>query len=414
MISRKNYKYKLTESRFNELTHINFYNDKNLEVKQIENAYVLPPKPFYNPFKTLRGAGGVLSSTFEYIELSAQKASHMSNRIYGAYDISKIEVPFINETVFYLNYFIKQWGHFLIDVIGRLWYYIENSESLGAIKIVYTVDQDSDEVLDGNYLELLKLIGLNEKNLLKVNQPIQFKSVIIPEMSILPGEYYTNKYKLIFDTVINNIGITEKTNKNIYCSRMQLTSAKNTEIGEKWIQSYFEMNNFESKNFQNMSVVEQIKCLNSASKIVMLSGSLQHNLLFVRNPVDVYILTKFSSDMRHEHMVNSITSANISYIDIYLTPFPIMTFGPFWYTITDEFIHFSKDVKLKTECLKSFKIHLFKEFIIYMYKYIKINWKFILKGIIRSECEWTNKELRKQFRYTIKKARLAINGLRNL
>lgn len=91
-----------------------------LEAKEYEDAIVLP---------FLNGRGGVLNNRGEYIEESALHAEHIMERPYEVVKVSKI-----NETAVYLGLFIKQWGHFLVDFVPRLWHLINNDSDL---KLVY-------------------------------------------------------------------------------------------------------------------------------------------------------------------------------------------------------------------------------------------------------------------------------------
>lgn len=98
-----------------------YLNEKELSVERIESGILLPSKR-----SSLPGTwwlGGVLTSTKEYVDISSQIAEGMSNRVLGAYSFHDRDVLHSEERVVYVNcFFGKHWGHFLLDMIGRLWY----------------------------------------------------------------------------------------------------------------------------------------------------------------------------------------------------------------------------------------------------------------------------------------------------
>ncbi|MGC4441231.1 glycosyltransferase family 61 protein, partial [Streptococcus suis] len=71
-----------------------------------------------------------------------------------------------------------------------------------------------------------------------------------------------------------------------------------------------------------MSLTEQIRVLNTSSTIVMTSGSLAHNLLFMKDKKDVIILNKTYRVNLHQFLINEMTEARVRFVDIYISPLP--------------------------------------------------------------------------------------------
>ena len=92
--------------------------------------------------------GGVLDEKLNYIKNSAQIAANMRNRVSGGYSFDYNKVKTVHSKVIYMNYFIHQWGHFLIDVINRLWFAVVNKD----FPIVYTSNINENDIIAGNYL----------------------------------------------------------------------------------------------------------------------------------------------------------------------------------------------------------------------------------------------------------------------
>lgn len=345
-IIEEKYLEDLSRDDFVKLMQKQYFSEKNLQVESVKNGIVLPPQKFKTKIKNklgfqqaLHGKGGVINSENKYIELSAQKAKGMRNRVYGCYEINAKNIKKRDEKVIYLNYFIKQWGHFLLDVVGRLWYPLHHDKNT---KIVYTSYTGTDVEINDNYLEFFSLLGIDKSRLVMINEPTQFDEVIIPESSILPGEYYTKEYKDLFNAVVSNVLIdNEQYDRRIYCSRAKLDLARSKEFGEGGIEKIFLKNGFEPIYMETLSLTDQIKALNSARSVVLTSGSLAHNLLFINKKIDVYILNKTYRVNLHQFLINDISGANIRFVDIYRAPVPILYgFGPFLMDLTLPLITF--------------------------------------------------------------------------
>ncbi|MBR1601006.1 MAG: glycosyltransferase, partial [Alphaproteobacteria bacterium] len=90
-----------------------YFNEKNLCVKEYNDFIVLPAKVIgYGSYPWYKG--GIVDENFDYKENSA------SELMYGGYEIDA-EIAYIEDNVYYLGCFHRQWGHFLLQCIGRVW-----------------------------------------------------------------------------------------------------------------------------------------------------------------------------------------------------------------------------------------------------------------------------------------------------
>ena len=124
---------------------INFFSNRMLSIKTFDNAVMLPAK-FFSWTSIPWAKGGILDESGSYIEESASFAmfSHnytnkkMLTRLYGAYSYELEEVENYNEDmVLYAGFYIKQWGHFLLECLSRLWPVVQNPERYKNMKIVF-------------------------------------------------------------------------------------------------------------------------------------------------------------------------------------------------------------------------------------------------------------------------------------
>ena len=97
-----------------------FGKKEQLKVEKYRNATILPLKRFDGD-DLLFGRGGVVSENGEYIESSA-----IDQRVQFSYEHT--DYFFVDEKVVYCGYLVNQWGHFLIESIARLWYFLKKDD----------------------------------------------------------------------------------------------------------------------------------------------------------------------------------------------------------------------------------------------------------------------------------------------
>lgn len=387
-----NYVDDLVKEKYEKFCNSNFLREKELKVDSVFEGYILPVNKYYNPNKSLCGTGGVVDSKYNYVESSAMLGYNMSNRLYGKYEFKKENIEYIDESVIYINFFIHHWGHFLIDVINRLWYILDKDVS--NLKFAYIVRSNNDDIINNNYLELLELLGIKKENLYKINKVTKFREIIIPEASIYPGKYYTREYKKIFDRIVNNVELHDiNPIKKVYCSRSQFQKSYDKEIGETKIEEIFNNNGFESIYMEKMTVREQIETINSSQVVVSISGTIPHNILFLRNPTKFIILNKTYKLNLHQFIINQIVDADVDFVDVNVSPLPVeYGRGPFIIKINKNIQSFFYDNNMTLNQIVSSKLSL-KEIIWYYWRYLINNRLKIVK-----DKDYTYKEIRNNYK----------------
>lgn len=341
----------INKKRYEIYENMEYLKSVKLKVTNIKNGTILPLKK--NTPEALFGNGGVIDEKGEYIESSAQLAFGMKNRVLGKYEIEEKPV-YVNKKVVYLNFFIHQWGHFLIDVISRLWYVLENKDE--NFDIVYTCTYGENDEFKGNYLEFFELLGIDVNRLIMINKPTCFKEVVIPDPSIYPGKYYTKEYKNIFRKIIDNVQLTENIPEKIYLSRKLLKTKFKKEVGEKEIEEFFNSNGYISIYPEQLTLKEQLQYFKYSKKIIATSGSLAHNVLFC-DKNELTILNKTCLNNLHQHILNSVSDSKIKYIDVHLSYYPILYgYGPFLLILSKNLKKFSEDYGYKFSYPKNYKI----------------------------------------------------------
>ena len=328
--------------------------DYKLQASEYEGAYILPRKQIGEiPYC---GRGGVLDSNWTYAEPSADYDIYHKERegleffeykFGGGYQVE--DYVKCEDTVIYGGLCHIHWGHFLMDIVQRLWYLLEDDCQLPICFSAW--ENNPDNKWSGNFLEFLELFGIKRDRIRIVYEPTKFKKVIVPAQAIYPGEYYHPKYIEIFDRVTKAAMCKETAIKSfpekIYLSRQKLKAASKKEVGEAQIEKEFLRNGFTSLYFERLSVVEQIQYLNCCKEVAAISGTLTHNLLFCQNPVHLIYLNKSSIPLHFQMMVNEIRDLKVTWIDVYQEPFQnfptSIGYGPFYLKATDEFKRFWRE-----------------------------------------------------------------------
>lgn len=268
-------------------------------------------------------------------------------------------------------------------------------------KLFIVVLRGGNEEIKGNYLKLLELMGIKKDRLICVNQATKFKKVIVPEMAIYPGDYYTIEYKKMFDCVIEKCmnTVNKSGTEKVYCSRAMLQNNKK-EVGEAKIEWIFRENGYAIKYMETLSLEEQIIMLNKASVIVMLNGSLAHNLLFLRKDATVVIINKTYRFNLHQIMINQISNVNVVYVDAYVAPLPVLYGkGPFIIKKTGEFLEFLKDFGILENKGTEQKLKMYEKLNYYL-KWIFTYKKNLIyrKKIEEGNSEIPNKKIREYYK----------------
>lgn len=337
------YIQQLTLHDTEKLLSKDYFSDKPLTVQRKENGIILPGLKSSDP--KVWFYGGVTTDAGEYISISSQIADGMIQRVEGAYDFNRDKLHRVDEEVIYMGcFFSRHWGHFLMDMTGRLWYAAKNT----GLKVAYTVPTGQKLTLSGNYLEFVELAGVSSDRLIRIDTPTSFKAVFVPESSIIPARYFTKEHREMFDRIVANSGASFSREEKIYCSRGKFRKAVRSETGEKYIEQVFNDNGYNSVSMEQMTLRDQIKALNSSGEIAMLSGTLPHNVLFLRNGAEVTIINKFYGRNEHQLLANQLSGVSVTYVDAYVSPLPVEAGpGPFIIRITQDFRNYCRDKGLK-------------------------------------------------------------------
>lgn len=271
-----------------------------------------------------------------------------------AYDVPNIKSD--NRKVIYLGLAHQHWGHFLVDVVQRLWFIVANESSLktGELKDYwFAFSGFGNEITEfkGNYLEFFKLFGLNIGRIIIVEEATRFKQVVVPDIAVYPGQYIHTVFRQVFNKVVASaMQVAESKSfpryDRIYFSRTHLKDVK--EMGEAYIQLALERCGYKSLFPEELDLVEQIWYWQTAKEIACINGSITHNSVFAKPQLKLYVFNKMSRVVGYQMTMDAVWGNTPIYVSAYKEPvknYPIsVSRGPFWIAITEDVKMFLKEI----------------------------------------------------------------------
>lgn len=326
---------------FQKDRYINFW-QYELEFKsslrrQVYNdAILLPPKRS----SKLIGDGGVVSREGEEIEdswIMSSGGSYMG----GSYIFDEASLPRLDGVFTYLGFISDHWGHFLIDFSTRLYTILEKTSEKYVFLIHHRIPGFK---LIPPILRFLELLGLRRDDLLLLNRPAKFKSIIVPQQSYRSKKYYSEEYLRPFKHVISKCQPTIKSySPNILFSRNNYIKSISSEYGVGLIDNFYTKNGYKIIIPEKESLDNQIHYINTCHSYSAISGTLIHNILLADSHPYVTIINK--SYIINEFIFDNIKikGINAEFLDFYACKYPIsLGFGPFLLLFNKIFDNFIK------------------------------------------------------------------------
>lgn len=301
-----------------ENSHNMYRIQRPMEVAIVPGGIVLPRKMEDNG--PMWGLGGVCDADNRFVSLSYYDGGWATHG--GSYEWEEEEQ--LDCDAVYFGVYFAHWGHFLVDLMGRLWYYARGLAEGKNIKLAYIGEEEPA----GNFLEIFRLLGVDPADLYHVTKPTRFQNVIVPEFSCKSCQWYSDEYKMIFDAMIRRVeaqayqpealqGI-----EKVYFSRLSFGKAKTSEFGEKKIAAWLEANGFTAVAPEKLTVADQIYLWNHAREIACLDGSIPMSLAFSNNPeLKLTILHKTSLEHLNVELYLLMRPCDVTLLDVWYEPF---------------------------------------------------------------------------------------------
>ncbi len=281
------------------------------------------------------GRGGVVDSQGNYVPLSA-----IPLRVEGGYPFEDPE--YRDEKVVFCGYLIHHWGHFLVEAVARLWYFLEHDVTVD--KYVFFLKEGEERQIRGNYREFLTLLGIWDK-LEFISRPTRYRQVLVPELAFRCRTGYSPKYLAVFDAIGDHVvpDPAWKPLDKLYFSRSQLQKGRGFEFGLEVLDDFFGRNGYTILYPEKVPLGQMIYYIRNAQVVATLSGSLPHNMLFARPGQRLEILERCVPNNDFQVGINRMKDLRVTYIDANLPIYPVDMCGPFIMGCTDCLERFAQD-----------------------------------------------------------------------
>jgi capsular polysaccharide biosynthesis protein len=206
----------------------------------------------------------------------------------------------ISGTHFYLGRFPGHYGHFLIELLGRMWPLPNLSTAID--KYVYHGPKAPEDILHLPYVRpFFKLLGLNSNNLMRVVAPTQFDELLVAESSFqIRHHVYPDFFKLydyIFEHVRSDFP-PSPTDQPLYLSKTKLRRGVSKILNEIEIESYLRAKGARIIYPETMDILDQLAAVASHQMVVGVEGSALHTVVIDPRPKQILCIS-------HSDRINS-------------------------------------------------------------------------------------------------------------
>lgn len=312
------------------------YSNDYFEFVQVDPHYLAIKGGFILPWRS-RHEGGVLDENRVFIESSKHVGEWLN--IGGGYSLSE-DYKVIHEKVVYLGFFIRHWGHFIIDCLGRLWNLDCFEGTQESYKYVF-LSRDSNTI-DGNYKKILNLLGIHDSQIIICSEPTQFDIIIVPDDIRSNNEQCTVQMVNLYRSIANRVDIDFQVPEKVYFSRRKFAGAKKKEFGEETIEEVFTKNGYLSLCPEELSAEEQIHVFKHAKEIACVNGTIPLNIVWAGDNKDLKLIVINKTSIIHKNMLwaSKISGIQPIYVDAWYEPITNVPFnlgmGPYWLRRTNE------------------------------------------------------------------------------
>lgn len=214
--------------------------------------------------------GGVCSEDGKFI--AGLQRGKSNPGYYGSVSVYECnEKTYMDEDVIFGGVLIGHFGHFLLEGMGRFWYFLQHETSDKKI-IFCTVLGWKDW-----FYEYFDLLGVDRKRILIIKEPTAFRSIIVPEESVHSWFNYTKEYLLPYEIIRSKVMAGPY--KKIYLTRTQLNEGSDC-IGEEYFEEFYREHGYIVIAPEKYTLKEQISIVKGAKEIACVMGSLAHWGLF--------------------------------------------------------------------------------------------------------------------------------------
>lgn len=343
MESNNNRLFVRNRAEWEKVCSQNYYSDRELTVTTAKNAIVLPTKIIDDSKGILKG--GICDENFNFLAGFFRYGNNVPGytAITSSYSVDKSDIAVCDETVIFGGVLFGHFGHIILECMNRLWWCIENPDC--NFKIVFTTLWGKKNWI----MDFFTLLDIHHDRIMFIDQPTQFKEIIIPEESVYGWKEYTDKYLVPHKKLIQNSTINcKKKISKIYLTR-RLFSGQLKYCNEIYFENFYKQQGYEIISPESLPLNEQIALIANADEIATTLGTLSHLAVFAKPGTKFTILTRVSDQILiPQCLINQAAQIDYLFVD------PSMNYL---------FSHRVQGVVLfgTSECWKSYVENYFKE-----------------------------------------------------
>ncbi|MGI6511026.1 MAG: glycosyltransferase 61 family protein [Catenisphaera adipataccumulans] len=302
--------------------------NRTVQIDQIPGGLIVPHRSDAD-YQT----GGVFRSNGQFVEASKYIGDWMVRGGDRAVE-EPIDRTYADQDVMFLGFFIRQWGHYLVDCLGRMWPLVHEKN----MKVAMITRH---EEISGNYLQVLQTLGVDAERLIIVDRPMQFRNVFLPSLGKDKDWNLAPEYLEMLRYIGKKADRTLNVPKRVYLSRSRIPGIEKTERGENVLEHQFVTNGYAVRYPEQLSFYDQVSLFRHADEIVCVNGTIPLNCMFGSPSLHLVVLNK--SSLYHENLEMAAAVAGIQpdLVNVYYEPISghprYLGEGPFWMTMTDDF-----------------------------------------------------------------------------
>lgn len=323
--------YSPTKNDFELWYNCSTFSADALDFRKLNGAVVVPGQD----------AGGGVWTDGRYLEDAMPTPWWWPERFWKA----PVDVIDDESDAVYLGAFEPCWGHCFTDNLKFFWPFVCCPEKLAGRKLVYVTTR-ADKKLPENFWELLRFLGVDKHNLLKIDRPTRFRSLLLPDAAFFcrakktDVRYYTREYDKMIDCIISNVmgGRVPKAERKVYFSRTGW-SMGNRDFGEERIVDVFRKKGYEIVSPEKLTFSKMVELLQECKEFAATEGSNAHNAVFLPKGTKVSIIKKCFWTTEYQFPINEMRELDVTYIDAHWTRFvryrAAPYSGPFFLYVND-------------------------------------------------------------------------------
>lgn len=286
-----------------------------LEVRSVAGGIVFPLQLSETNEVENKQYGGVCTADLQFVDLSLTKRVSPPNFRCDFHDwfkgaspgVTAEEVEYVDEEVVFIGAMPKHYGHFILEGLSRLWFYLEASNK--RFRAVYISDEGEDR-----FLEFMQFFGIDSENIRKIERPTRFRTVIVPEQSIRLHDYFHENYKLTVDRIKE--AVEPVRNEKVYFSKMERKNDR--AIGEAPLEKVLSQNGYAIYFPERMSLYETIAVLKGAKTFAATSGTNIHNAIFLEDGASSICFNRSAHFHPIQIMIDRMKRLRPVYVDTFV------------------------------------------------------------------------------------------------